>query len=150
MSRSKMAPLAPLETHATDVIARSFGRTLALWPDRLSRPGPSGARVEYFCGFEHLDGTYDSMISIGQLGTAPNLVSMLAGLRPHLAARSILNFCEPTIATDAPTTSPPHDVTTTLWAQGFTVIECRRFRARTRLRTHEYCWGRARLTPPRP
>ena len=132
------------------MIARAHGRTLVLWPEPSSRQVPRASQVAFFSGLVDLSGTYHSVVSIGQLGTAPNLGTMLTGLRPHLAAESVLNFCEPTIASDEITLAPPHDVTTTLWREGFTVFECRRFRARARLSVHEYCWGRARLTPPRP
>ena len=150
MLRSDTAPLGPLESHAGEVVARARGRTLVLWSEVSSRQVPGATRLEFFSGVAGLSGTYDSIVSIGQLGTATNLVTLLTGLAPHMSSQSVLYFCEPTIASDEPTVEAPHDVTATLWNEGFTVIECRRFRARARFRVHEYCWGRARLTPPLP
>ena len=104
---------------------------------------------------DHADAArYDTIASVGQLGMADDLVTLVDRVRAAMTPETILLFCEPTVASDTPTTSAPHDVTTTLWRAGVTVIECRRERRRVRFRTTEYCWGRARLTPdfapPRP
>ena len=104
---------------------------------------------------DHVDGgSYDTIASVGQLGMADALAGLVGRLRALMTPETTLVFCEPTVASDVPTTAAPHDVTTTLWRNALTVIECRRERRRVRLRTTEYCWGRARLTPafapPRP
>ncbi|MFV2039516.1 MAG: hypothetical protein ACC660_04680 [Acidimicrobiales bacterium] len=150
MTSAPMPPLAPLETRADEVVAGAFGRTLVMWGPRQRRVLPAAVTsAEHFETLGSLDGVYDSVVSVGQLGTAGNLPALLGGLCAHLAPHSIVHFCEPTIAADEPTSRPPHDVTSTLWANGFTVIECRRFRARRHVRIHEYCWGKARRTPRR-
>lgn len=145
-----MPPLEPLENRADQVVAQAFGRTLVMWDSDRRRQLPTAVTTaEHFDTIAALEGFYDSIVSVGQLGTSEDLPMLLGDLRRHLAPHSIMHFCEPTISSDDATSTPPHDVTTTLWASGLTVIECRRFRARRRLRIHQYCWGMARLTPRR-
>ncbi|MEM7286393.1 MAG: hypothetical protein AAF480_08590 [Actinomycetota bacterium] len=139
--------LAPLAKMASNALAAAAGDVLALWPAAQRRPLPRTlTSVTHLA--EHEEGhTYDTVASVGQLGVAVDLEALIARIRTAMTAESVLVFCEPTIASDQPTTSPPHDVTTSLWRAGLTVFECRRERRRVRLRTAEYCWGRARLTP---
>ena len=151
------APLEPLELHAPDVLAAASGETLVLWPSEAPHRVLSGAvtRVEHAPNDDALTvamlgdtpGCYDTVVSIGQLGTTADLHGLVAAIRELLEPSSVLLFCEPTIADDRARPGPPNDVTGALWRGGLTVFECRRYRARHRLRTHEYCWGRARLTP---
>lgn len=146
--------LSPLGKMAPNALAPATGDVLALWSAGVRHPLPRTlASVTHLD--EHAGGRrYDTIASVGQLGMADDLVGLVERLRALMASDTILLFCEPTIASDTPTLAPPHDVTTTLWRTGLTVIECRRDRRRVRLRTAEYCWGRARLTPdfapPRP
>ncbi len=143
-----LPPLGPLENHAAEVVGAATGRTLVLWGPEVEREvGGSVGSVDHLSR-DCLHGIYDSIMSVGGLGMSADLVALLDRLRPHLGPDSLLHFCEPTIASDKPTCEPPHDVTGTLWAHGFSVIKCRRFRAKQRLRIYEYCWGRARLSPP--
>lgn len=146
--------LSPLGKMAPNALAPASGDLLALWATGVRHPVPRTLSSITHLG-DHAQGArYDTIASVGQLGTAGDLTGLVERLRALMAPETILLFCEPTVASDAPTTAPPHDVTTTLWRAGLTVIECRRERRRVRLRTSEYCWGRARLTPdyapPRP
>lgn len=148
MTSAATPPIEPLQRHADEAVAGATGRTLALWaagPDLLL--GPAVTSVDHY-GVGPLAASYDSITSLGQLGTAPDLTGLLVSLREVMSLDTVLFFCEPTIATDRPTPTPPHDVTTTLWTRGFTVFLCHRFQSRRGLRTHDYCWGRARLRPP--
>ena len=139
--------LAPLAKLAPNALAPAAGEVLALWPSGVRRPLPRTLRSVTHLA-DHPEGrTYDTIASVGQLGGAVDLAGLIERLRAMMTPETVLIFCEPTIASDVPTSSPPHDVTTTLWRSGLTVIECRRDRRRVRLRTAEYCWGRARLTP---
>lgn len=139
--------LAPLAKMAPNALASATGDVLALWPRRVRRPLPRTlTSVTHLA--DHVEGrSYDTIASVGQLGTAPDLEELIGQLRSWMGPETTLLFCEPTIASDQPTTAPPHDITTSLWRAGLTVIECRRDRHRMRFRTAEYCWGRARLTP---
>lgn len=152
--RARSEPLAPLEHRAADVVGRARGRTLTLWPPgsptRSLPDAVSDVRHVVAAGEPDLgrpSAPYDSVVSIGGLASVTDLSGLLRRLRPHLGVHSIVHFCEPTIVGETPATSPPHDVTGALWAEWFTVFECRRFRYRSGFRTHEYCWGQARLTP---
>lgn len=146
--------LSPLGKMAPNALAPATGNVLALWSAGVRHPLPRTLdSVTHLA--DHADGQrYDTVASVGQLGMADDLVALVERLRSVMATDTILVFCEPTVASDVPTTAAPHDVTTTLWRAGLTVIEWRRERRRVRLRTAEYCWGRARLTPdfapPRP
>ncbi len=142
-------PLEPVDARAAEVVRAASGRTLALWAPGMKRslPAAAGPVEHWSAGFEPT-GVYDSVVSVGGLGTAADLEALLRDLRAHLGPASLLHFCEPTIARQRTTRAPPHDVTTSLWRAGFSVIECWRSRERSGLRTHRYCWGRARLTPP--
>lgn len=139
---------------APNALASATGDVLALWSRGVRQPLPR-TLTSVTPMADHVEGrSYDTIASVGQLGTADDLAGLVERLRTMMTPDTILLFCEPTIASDIPTTAAPHDVTTTLWRDGLTVIECRRERRRVRLRTAEYCWGRARLTPdfapPRP
>ncbi len=141
---ARMPPREPLESHAREALEAVRGRTLVLWPAPVRRRLPPEVSCTQF--FEAgPDGIYDSIVSVGQLGTASDLAGLLMRLRPHMGPESVLYFCEPTVASDTPTAQPPHDVTTSLWTRGFTVFLCRRARHRSGRHIHEYCWGRARL-----
>lgn len=138
-----------LATHASDVVAAASGRTLVLYA-AVDAWGPLPPTVtEVRCGLPAAEPgvVFDSIVSVGQLGSALDLRSMLGDLLAHAGDHTRLLFCEPTITSDDPTSRPPHDVTTSLWAAGWTVIDCRRFRAGRGRRAQEYVWGRAR---PRP
>jgi len=149
-------PLEPLEHRAADVLLHASGRMLALWPvDAV--PRVFSAAVE---SVDHVDATdvaalekarghFDTVASIGQLGVSADIAALVGAVVGLLSPTSVLLFCEPTVAGGLETPGPPNDVTGALWAGGLTVFDCRRFRARHRLRTFEYCWGRARLTPIR-
>ena len=143
--RLDLAPLADLAPHA---LAPAAGDALLLWPtsDRWRLPAPVQSATHWDAPGA-ADRTYDTVVSVGQLGTAPDLAQLLADLRGVMTPDSVLLFCEPTVASDEPTTQPPHDVTTALWRAGWTAFEVRRDRRRMGLRHAEYCWGRARLTP---
>ena len=139
-----LSPLSKLAQHA---LAPATGDVLALWTTSERRPIPRTVpSITHLA--DHVEGrTYDTIASVGQLGMAHDLDALVELLKAAMTPESVLLFCEPSIASDAPTSQPPHDVTTTLWRAGITVFECRRERRRIRFRTAEYCWGRARLTP---
>ena len=122
------------------------GRTLVLFPS-LAAWGPLPPTVTHAVvwGSEEVSGRFDSIVSVGQLGSAGDLAALLGQLAGHADAETRLLFCEPTITPDGPTPEPPHDVTTTMWASGWSVIDCRRYRSGRGRRAHEYVWGRARL-----
>ncbi len=143
--RFELAPLSDLAPHA---LAPAKGETLVLWPasDRWRLPAAVSSATHWGTDAAAAR-TYDTVVSVGQLGTAPDVEHLLDELRPVMTSDSVLLFCEPTIASDVPTTEPPHDVTTALWRAGWTPFEVRRDRRRSGLRHAEYCWGRARLTP---
>lgn len=146
-----MTPAAqdPLIRHTREALCRVGGRTLSLLSTNQRGYIPITANpVQHWRDGDDLTGIYESVASMGQLGLADDLMGLLERLSSHLDVDSLIYFCEPTMLPRARATTPPNDVTTTLWGHGFTVIECRRERIRTGIRSLEYCWGRARLTPP--
>lgn len=155
--RDRPAPRAPLELHAPDVLAAAWGDTLVLWPDGTPGRVLSRAvtRVDHVPALAGAGGvgqatpvdSYDTVVSIGQLGSAAELGRLVHDIRALLRPTSVLLFCEPTAAEGPGAPGSPNDVTGALWRGGLTVFECRRYRAHHRLRTYEYCWGRARPTP---
>jgi hypothetical protein len=146
MSAIRLASMAPVAAQAAAMAARATGRTLVLGdvPSDLELPAT-------LTGVDHwpeAKGAYKSVVSIGTLATAGDIAALLTDLTSHLDMTSIVYFCEPTQANDAATIEPPHDITAMLWRTGFTVFECRRLAAGRWPKRQEYCWGRARLTPP--
>jgi hypothetical protein len=89
----------------------------------------------------------DSIVSVGQLGSARDLVDLLGRLMGHAAPATDLLFCEPTFPAERPSRGAPHDVTATLWSEGWSVIDCHRYVAGSRRHARDYVWGRARPTP---
>lgn len=141
--------LARLSVHARE---HASGTTLALWAagDAWDLP-PAATPVEYLGDLRSSpsgrSARFDSVVSVGQLGLADDLGSLLVELETLMAPGCTLHFCEPTTASDDLRDSLPNDVTTALWRGGYTVFRCSRERYRYRMRTHEFCWGRARITP---
>lgn len=140
---------AALATHAAETVADAHGRALVLLA-AADAWGPLPPTVESTLlsrDLADVDGVVDSVVSVGQLATMPDLRGWLTALLGHATAETRLLFCEPTIVTDEVTVEPPHDITTSLWASGWTVIDCRRFRSGRGRSAQEYVWGRARPTP---
>lgn len=141
----------PVVTHAAETVAAASGRTLMLF-DPPERWGPLGPTVSEVAVWQPgIDGgapdgsvPFDSIVSVGQLGVAPDLEGLLARLDAVSTQATFLLFCEPTDLD-----GDVNDVTTTLWASGWTATDTRRFRARKGLRRHEYVWGRARFSSRR-
>ena len=129
------APLEPLELHAPDLLAAARGDTLVLWPEGTPHRVLSGAveRVDHLPGLieagdsrgSAFPESYDTVVSIGQLGTATDLEGLVETVRRLLRPESVLLFCEPTIAENG-WAGTPNDVTGALWRGGLTGYECRR------------------------
>lgn len=146
MSAIPAAPMAPVAAQAAATVARATGRTLVLGPLRTDHQ--FGPAVSDLAQWPDADGIYESVVSIGSLAAGPDIAALLTDLTPHVDDKSVVYFCEPTQANDSLTGEPPHDITTMLWRTGFTVFECRRLAAGRWPNRQEYCWGRARRTPP--
>ncbi len=141
-------PIGPLRRHARQALAAARGRTLSLLTvDQRAYLPVAVTPVQHSQDGDGLKGVYESVVSVGQLGLAGDLVGLLELISAHSDEHTVMYFCEPTRLARSKASGPPNDVTTALWAHGFTVIECRRERTRRGIRKHEYCWGRARLTP---
>lgn len=142
------APIDPLASHGRQALSGATGRTLSLLAvDQRSLLPSAASPVQHFHDGTALTGIYESVVSVGQLGLAEDLVGLLGSISGHSDENTLVYFCEPTRLPRSRAGGPPNDVTTTLWSRGFTVVECRRERVRVGVRRREYCWGRARLTP---
>jgi len=141
-----------LATQVDEVVARARGRVLILGSIDAGADdlGPAVTKVVRLVDPDRdertIAGCFDTVISVGALSAIGDLAGFLAGLVPHVHRDGVLVFCEPTVISDAVVDHPPHDITGTLWAGDWSVIECRRFRVGRGRRAQEYCWGRARLT----
>lgn len=144
-----------------EMVRAMGGSTLALWVvgGGPALPSTASPLVHHGTGPTSSgpptpDAVFANVVSKGQLGNAVHLPELLEWIATRMDADSMLWFCEPTEAAENSVFREPNDVTTTLWARGFTVIEVARLTARRGLRQLEFCWGRARLTPdhapPRP
>lgn len=140
--------IEPVADHAAGLLRRVTGRVLLI--GELPPDVPVPTALTEADRWPDADGRYDAVVSAGGLAATTDLAGLLGQLRDrgHVASDSTVWFCEPTASDDDPTTRPPHDITTTFWRVGYTVFECRRATVRRRARRQEYCWGRARLTPP--
>ena len=137
-----------LGMHATEVVAGAWGRCLLLLPS-IDSWGPLSPAVSEVLSLDSIeDGgrSVDSIVSVGQLGSAHDLVELLGRLTRHAAPATDLMFCEPTIPAERPSRGAPHDVTATLWSEGWSVIDCHRYAAGSRRHSQDYVWGRARPT----
>jgi hypothetical protein len=146
MSAIPPAPMAPVAAQAAATAARATGRTLVL--GNMPSDHEFARTVTDVDHWPDAKGVYDSVVSIGTLAAAGDIAALLTDLSRHLDTTSVVYFCEPTKANDSATVEPPHDITAMLWRTGFTVFECRRLAAGRWPKRQEYCWGRARLTPP--
>jgi hypothetical protein len=145
MSGNGLVSMTPVERQAEAVVTSAAGRMLVIGHiDAIADPL---MRVDGADHWPDANGIYASVVSVAGLANTTDLGDTLEKLRPHLAAASVIYFCEPTATSDAPTVSPPHDITTSLWRHGYTVVACGRITVGRWPRRQEYCWGRARATP---
>lgn len=134
---------AALAMHAAEVVGEAWGRCLSLLPS-ADAWGPLPPTVGEVVSLDDGSGDVDSMVSVGQLGTARRLTDLLTELLGRAAPNTELLFCEPTITADTPPIEAPHDVTNSLWATGWSVVDCHRYRVGRGRRAQQYVWGRAR------
>ncbi len=139
------ASMTPVARQAESVVSAAAGRTLII--GGIHAIADPLRRLEGADRWPDVDGIYRSVVSVAGLANTRDLGELLHELKGHLDSDSVIHFCEPTATTDAATTVPPVDITTSFWGHGYTVFECRRLTVGRWPRRQEYCWGKARLTP---
>ena len=89
---------------APNALAPATGDVLALWSAGVRHPLPRTlSSVTHLA--DHADAArYDTIASVGQLGMADDLVTLVDRVRAAMTPETILLFCEPTVASDTPTT----------------------------------------------
>ena len=88
---------------------------------------------------------FDSILSIGNLASEPDLPQLLLELKQHLTNDSKLYFCERTKVPNGYNGSAKYDISGTFWANEWSVIRCERFRLGKSKKSPSYVTGIARL-----
>ena len=88
---------------------------------------------------------FDSILSIGNLASEPDLPKLLLELKHHLTHDSKLYFCERTKVPNGYNGSAKYDISGTLWANEWSVIRCERFRLGKSKKSPSYVTGIARM-----
>ena len=88
---------------------------------------------------------FDSILSIGDLASEPDLPQLLLELKHHLTHDSKLYFCERTKVPNGYNGSARNDISGTFWANEWSVIRCERFRLGKSKKSPSYITGIARM-----
>ena len=88
---------------------------------------------------------FDSILSIGNLASEPDLPQLLLELKHHLTHDSKLYFCERTKVPNGYNGSAKYDISGTFWANEWSVIRCERFRLGKSKKSPSYVTGIARM-----
>ena len=88
---------------------------------------------------------FDSILSIGDLASEPDLPQLLLELKHHLTHESKLYFCERTKVPNGYNGSAKYDISGTFWANEWSVIRCERFRLGKSKKSPSYVTGIARM-----
>ena len=88
---------------------------------------------------------FDSILSIGNLASEPDLPQLLLELKYHLTHESKLYFCERTKVPNGYNGSAKYDISGTFWANEWSVIRCERFRLGKSKKSPSYVTGIARM-----
>ena len=87
----------------------------------------------------------DSILSIGNLASEPDLPQFLSELKHYLTPDSKLFFCERTKVPNGYNGSAKYDISGTFWANEWSVIRCERFRLGKSKKSPSYVTGIARM-----
>ena len=88
---------------------------------------------------------FDSILSIGNLASEPDLPQLLLELKHHLTHESKLYFCERTKVPNGYNGSAKYDISGTFWVNEWSVIRCERFRLGKSKKSPSYITGIARM-----
>lgn len=88
---------------------------------------------------------FDSILSIGDLASEPDLPQLLLELKHYLTYDSKLYFCERTKVPNGYNGSAKYDISGTFWANEWSVIRCERFRLGKSKKSPSYVTGIARM-----
>ena len=88
---------------------------------------------------------FDSILSIGNLASEPDLPQLLLELKHHLTHQSKLYFCERTKVPNGYNGSAKYDISGTFWVNEWSVIRCERFRLGKSKKSPSYITGIARM-----
>ena len=88
---------------------------------------------------------FDSILSIGNLASEPDLPQLLLELKHYLTYDSKLYFCERTKVPNGYNGSAKYDISGTFWANEWSVIRCERFRLGKSKKSPSYVTGIARM-----
>ena len=91
------------------------------------------------------DSKFDSILSIGNLASEPDLPQLLLELKHYLTYDSKLYFCERTKVPNGYNGSAKYDISGTFWANEWSVIRCERFRLGKSKKSPSYITGIARM-----
>ncbi len=88
---------------------------------------------------------FDSILSIGDLASEPDLPQLLLELKHYLTYDSKLYFCERTKVPNGYNGAAKYDISGTFWANEWSVIRCERFRLGKSKKSPSYVTGIARM-----
>ena len=92
-----------------------------------------------------INSKFDSILSIGDLASEPDLPQLLLDLGHHITPEAKLYFCERTKVPNGYNGSAKYDISGTFWANEWSVIRCERFRLGKSKKSPSYITGIARM-----
>ena len=128
------------------LISDIHGNSLLLFPkENLPTQIPPGVTQLIEWPNVATNSKFDSILSIGDLASEPDLPQLLLELKHYLTYDSKLYFCERTKVPNGYNGSAKYDISGTLWANEWSVIRCERFRLGKSKISPSYLTGIARM-----
>ena len=123
-----------------------FGNSLLLFPkENLSTQIPPAVTQITEWPSVPTNSEFNTILSIGNLASEPDLPHFLTELKQYLTPDSELYFCERTKVPNGYNGSAKYDITGTFWENEWSVIRCERFRLGKSKRSPSYVTGIARM-----
>lgn len=128
------------------LISDIYGNSLLLFP-KENLPTQIPPAVTQIIEWPNVpnNSKFDSILSIGNLASEPDLPQHLLELKHHLTNESKLYFCERTKVPNGYNGSAKYDISGTFWANEWSVIRCERFRLGKSKKSPSYVTGIARM-----
>lgn len=116
------------KSHIDQRIKAMRGRSLILGPqENIDGIFPSTVTsITEWHDQEDIQGTFDTILSIENLGSRENINELLQLLLSYTHEGTLFLFCEQTATPTTRSNRRRHDITGALWDSGWSVIDCGR------------------------
>ena len=123
-----------------------FGNSLLLFPrENLSTQIPPAVTQITEWPSVPTNSEFNTILSIGNLASEPDLPHFLTELKQYLTPDSELYFCERTKVPNGYNGSAKYDISGTFWVNEWSVMRCERFRLGKSKKSPSYITGIARM-----